>query len=194
MSQAIKEIIINTASYYNHTMRPEVLKMYAEDLEDLDPAAVIAAYKAYRRNPKNRTMPLPAQIRDVVCPTVDPEAMARELSGRSVKAIALFGWPQPEQARNYMGEHAWTAIEHSGGWAHFCREHGVSIDPGVFLAQARETIKSRITYGESNIIRAIESHPNTPKRLSLASSLPAEIIHLPKPKSLKPEGPMNDPA
>lgn len=154
MIQKLKEIIILTASYYNIQLKPEVLAMYAEDLSDLDPVRVIEAYKTYRRDPKHKTFPLPAQIRNLVAPVVDPEAQGREIAGRCVEAIKTFGWAQPEGARAFIGEIGWSVIKSVGGWNYFCEQHGLEIHPGQFYAQARDRIKDQVQYGGREHINA----------------------------------------
>lgn len=154
MKQAIKEIIVLTAAYYGVTIKPEVLAMYAEDLSDLDPAEVLDAYKTYRRDPKNKTMPLPAHIREIIQPTVSPDAMAREIAGRCMEAVKEFGWPSPEKARAFIGEEGWSVIRSVGGWQHFCEELGVEINPQTFYAQCRERVRDQIQFNRGQIQKA----------------------------------------
>jgi hypothetical protein len=148
----VTQLLAVTAAYYRQKLEDEVLKMYAEDLIDLPFLSVSNAIANYRRNPKNRTMPLPAQVRDMLTPVVDPDAMAREIAGRCVQAITKFGWPQPGPAREFIGEEGWSVIESSGGWLHFVEQHGDGINPQTFFAQARDRIKDQLTFGRDNIV------------------------------------------
>jgi hypothetical protein len=146
MSRAVKETIILTASYYNRQLSEQVLEMYIEDLADLDPTAVIAAYRAYRRNPKNLVFPLPAQIRALVAPDVDPESAAREIAARITGAITKFGWCNATEARAFIGEVGWGIVERQGGWMHLCQNHGVTIQPSAFQAQVRDQAASALKF------------------------------------------------
>lgn len=155
MINALKETIILTASYYNRTLSPQVLSMYVEDLDDLPPGEVIAAYRSWRRNPKNTQFPLPAQIRGIVSPEVDPDSAAREIASRIVGAITTCGWSNPSGAKEFMGEIGWEIVQRFGGWLHLCENHGMSIDPGQFMAQARDLAKSQIQFSPSAMSAAI---------------------------------------
>ena len=146
MSASVKEVILLTASYYDRVLSPMVLTMYAEDLADLPADAVVDAYKAYRRDPRNTRFPLPGQIRALVEPAVDPESAAREIASRINHAIVKFGWANASAAEAYVGEVGWNIVNRSGGWSHLCQNHGVTLDPGVFQAQVRELAKSDLTH------------------------------------------------
>lgn len=137
------------AAYYRTKLDDQVLKMYAEDLADLDYSAVNSALQSYRRDPRNRVMPLPSMIRDLLQPKVDAEAQAREVAARIQGAVVKFGWPNPTEARAYIGESGWRIVETRGGWSHLCQNLGTTIDPTAFEAQVREQAKADIKYGPS---------------------------------------------
>lgn len=134
----VKEIIILTASYYGKALSEPVLEMYAEDLEDLDPALVVNAYKTYRRDPKNKSFPLPAQIRDIVEPEPTPESGGRDIASSIQCAIVKYGYSNESLARQFIGPQGWDVVQRWGGWSHLCTNMGVSIDPGQFYAQVRD--------------------------------------------------------
>lgn len=142
----LKEVILLTANYYNRTISEQVLNMYAEDLADHDELKVIEAYKAYRKNPKNKTFPLPAQIIEILNPQISLDAQANEITSRIIKSISSIGIEQSryDELRAFVGEIGMGAIRRLGGWEHICREHGVSIQPNQFYAQLRELIKSNL--------------------------------------------------
>jgi hypothetical protein len=151
----VKEIIALTAAYYGQAISNEVLLMYADDLSDLPEHEVVAAYQAYRRNPKNTRMPLPAQIRSLVEPEMDADALAKEIAARISGAIVKFGYPNGQEAKEYIGEVGWQAVQRQGGWSYICQNHGVSINPGTFQAQVREQVKTHLTHGSAAIEQAI---------------------------------------
>lgn len=138
--QKLKEAIILSASYFRQTISPAILEMYVDDLIDLPIDAVIESYKTYRRNQKNRTMPLPAQIRDIVQPEKTTESDARDSAARIQQAIVNFGHSNAKDARTFLGESVWSVINSFGGWNFICTNHGVSIDPAAFYAQTRERL------------------------------------------------------
>ena len=126
------------AHYYSRKLDPQVLSMYVDDLIDLPLNAVIEAYRRYRRDQKNRTMPLPAQIRDIVQPASSPESEAREAAAKITQAIVTFGYSNGSDARILLGEKAWSVVQSFGGWNYLCTNHGGSINPVTFYAQVRE--------------------------------------------------------
>lgn len=163
----LKEIIALTYAYYNQGKAPQdaVLAMYAEDLADLDPIQCIDAYNRYRKNPKNRTFPLPAQIRELVCPDefISTEAQAREIAARIVGAISQFGWNNGRSAEVYIGPAGWSVVQRQGGWNYLCENMGTRINPTTFQAQVRDQVEGSLRYG----LPAIESQIGaSPSRIS----------------------------
>lgn len=143
------------AGYYRANFSDEVLKMYAQDLGDLDFEKVKEALGAYRRNPKNRQMPLPAQIRETLSPQVDPESAAREIAAKIHSAIPKFGYTRSAEARAFIGEVGWGIVQDQGGWQYLCEHHGLDIQPGMFQAQVRDLAKSRLTHSPEAMAKAI---------------------------------------
>lgn len=158
------------AAYYRIRLDDEVVRMYAEDLADLEFQTVRDALSKYRANPKNRTMPLPAMIREQLDPEVDPESAAREIAARIQAAIPKFGWPNGPDARKFIGEVGWGIVERQGGWAYICEHHGVTLDPMVFQAQVREQAKAALKYSSQAMEEAIGILPAGNVRPGLQST------------------------
>lgn len=170
----LHQAIIATFAYYNRgqTLEDMVLEMYVDDLSDLDPAACISAYQQYRRNPKNRTFPLPAQVREIVNPGefISNEVKAREIAGRIVGAISQFGWNNATEAQVYIGPVGWAIVQRHGGWSHLCENTGVTIQPTTLLAQLRDQVEGDLKYGNASIEQSIGAISS------------ADVIQLPAPK------------
>lgn len=158
----LRECIVMTGMYYEKALTEPLIEMYAGDLADLPEAAVVEAYQDYRRNPKNRTFPLPAQIREILAPVVSDEAWARELVARIPQAVSRFGYSNGADARAFIGEHGWQVVKAQGGWSYLCENLGAGFDVMTFQAQAREFLKSRasITRAETSEALAL-SAPET---------------------------------
>lgn len=157
MSAQVKKAIVMTAEYYGRQLSETVLEMYAEDLADLDPGKCVDAYQRYRRNPANRTFPLPAQIRELVNPNeyISVEARAREIAARIVGAVPRFGWPNPKEAELFIGPEGWDVVRRQGGWAFICENLGVKINPTSFQAQVRDQVEGTLRYGRDAVESAI---------------------------------------
>lgn len=134
------------AQYYARTIDPQVLGMMVDDLDDLPLNEVLCAFRAYRRDPKNRTFPLPAQIRGLIRPVMTSEAGGRELALKIKQAISDFGWSNPEQARNFIGPDGWEIVRGWGGWSYVCENLGTAIDVNSFYAQVRDRAKDVIEH------------------------------------------------
>lgn len=145
----LKEAISLTAAYYRQTIPDEVLLMYVEDLMDLPTETVVNAYNDYRKNPKNKSFPLPSQIRDLITPVLNNEEQGREISARIQSAIVKYGYANPTEAQNYIGPIGWKVVSDFGGWSHICENHGLNLDPSSFQAQCRERAKDLVKSGAS---------------------------------------------
>ena len=160
MTQAIKETIILTASYYNRTLSKPLLNMYLEDLEDLPPAAILEAYRAWRRNAKNTQFPLPAQIRNMIQPEVDDDSLAKDAASRILEAVVKFGWNNPTEAKAYVGDLAWAVVVRFGGWDYVSRNMGTAnLNIGTFQAQARDIAKTQIVFAKAGRLNEAPSLP-----------------------------------
>lgn len=157
LRQVLARTIKATATYYGRTLEPEVLSMMCDDLSDLDYGKCIDAYAAYRRNPKNRTFPLPAQIRELVAPEqfVSVETQAREISARIVGAIPKFGWCNARDAQAFIGPIGWDLVKRSGGWRFLCENVGHNMSATTLLAQLRDQLEGTLTYGKPAVEEAI---------------------------------------
>jgi hypothetical protein len=174
----VKEIIILTASYYEKAISPQVLEMYVGDLTDLPESKVIAAYHAYRKNHKNRQMPLPAQIREMVEPVADNDSAAKEIASRIQSAVSKFGYTNPSEAKLFIGSVGWKIVDRYGGWAVLCQNLGTVLDIGTFHAQVRDLAKAHLTFGEGGFDKAlqIESSKNDSDQLISANSILKNLL------------------
>lgn len=149
----LKKGILLTAKYYGRDLPGEVITMMADDLSDLGFSDVLNAYTLYRRDPKNRSMPLPAQIREIIQPVVNPTAQAREIVERIKHAITKFGYASGLEAHRYIGDIGWNVVRRSGGWHAVCESDIFSNSSRQ--AQMRDSIADQITYG-ANLIPKTE--------------------------------------
>ena len=139
----LAKAIVLTAAYYGREISEAVLKMYIKDLSDLDETKCILAYDAWRKKPENKTFPLPAQIREMLNPTISltNEQIAADIAGRIVGAVSKFGYSNPKEAREFIGDVGWIVVELRGGWNFICRNLGLSLNPSTFEAQARKQVE-----------------------------------------------------
>lgn len=103
---------------------------------------ILGAIDRYIADAKNKIFFSPATLRPYLHPELSPEAKANEVASRIRSAIGKFGWCNPREARDYIGELGWMIVQRSGGWQHLCENHGLDINPLTFHAQARDQAKA----------------------------------------------------
>lgn len=157
----LRQTILAMANYYGRQIDEALLEMYHDDLADLDPLKCMAAYAQYRRNPANKTFPLPAQIRELVCPEefVAPEVKARETAARIVGAISKYGWSNAKEAQVYIGPVGWEAVLRQGGWSHLC-EQTSKFNELTLQAQLRDQLTGTFKHGADAIATSIGVLPS----------------------------------
>jgi len=140
----LKKLIIHVAEYYDRDIKPAAVLMMANDLKEYPLDEINQAYEKYRKADKLFKFPMPAQIIAIMCPEPSEENLAREIASKISQAVTKFGWPNADDAKNYIGEIGWRVVERRGGWSYICQNLGVSIDPMTFEAQSRELAKVAI--------------------------------------------------
>lgn len=134
------------SQYFGHPLSDEVIKMYADDLADLDHEEVMKTLQKIRRDPKTSRFPLPSLIRAKIDPQDSPEGLAREIAAKMIGAVSKYGWNNTERAKEYIGPIGWKLIGHLGGWEEFNRI--VSYENITTLqAQIREMLTPLMTKG-----------------------------------------------
>lgn len=53
-------------------------------------------------------------------PTVEPKALAAEAASRIIGAVRKFGYSNPNEAKQYIGELGWAVVERQGSWYSLC--------------------------------------------------------------------------
>lgn len=122
MTQKIKALIITMSAYYGKRLDDDVVQMYAADLSRFTDSDVEWAMNMYRSDPKSRTMPLPAQLIEILRPAVDDESLAIEAATRIIGAVRKFGYVNAQEAQVYIGPVGWRVVELNGGWSNMCKQ------------------------------------------------------------------------
>lgn len=176
----LKKGIALTASYYGKDLKPEVIQMMAEDLKDLPFVKISEAYRGYRTDPKNRAMPLPAQIRALVAPAPTSDAQAREIVERIKEAISKFGYADGAGARKYIGELGWKIVQGLGGWTKLCESD--FLYNSSLIAQARNRAEDLINFGPGINETLPQIAAPQEKQQIEANSFIQGLIHISTPK------------
>jgi hypothetical protein len=139
-----------TCKLYDKDISFDLAKLVIEDLRDLNAEDCFAAIISFRKNPKNKFWPKASDVRGIVVPEISDESLAEQAAKKIPEAIKKFGWPQPNEARAFIGEIGWSFIMSRGGWTNVCQNLGSEWDIGIFHAQARQVAKSEIEYRKFN--------------------------------------------
>ncbi len=178
-AQRIKILWSALGTYYQRPIDDVTLGMYAEDVADVPVALVEQAMKQYRRDPKNRVVPLPAQIRALAQPESQPvsnKALSVDAAARIISAIKKYGWNNPEDARKYIGELGWEVVQRQGGWMAQCE----STDPtGVLQAQWTKLAEAIL---ESGIAARPPGLPSGKEQRQVSDGMARITDLLPKPE------------
>lgn len=163
--QEIVATIVAVSAYYGQQLPDVVIEMYAEDLIDLPLESLREAFKAIRRDPKITRFPLPAQIRDRIQPADVDELNAAEAAARIPEAIQRFGWPNPELAREFIGELGWRVVQRDGGWRNVCQllTHD---NVGVLKAQWKNSALVQLRRGKLGLVDYAPVLPDGQSRAS----------------------------
>lgn len=153
----IGEMWLGLAAMYGKEIQRAALSMMLDAVSDLPADRVKIALREWARVSKNRSHPLPADLIAQVFPTVDDDSMAREIASRIVGAVSKFGWPNPTEAKQYIGDVGWGIVERYGGWLFVCQNLGVTLELGTFQAQARDLVKAQLMIGRTKNQVALQS-------------------------------------
>lgn len=117
----ISELLTGLSEFYRSTpLTPSQLDMYSDDLLDIEPAELLKAIRIYRQDPKNKFVPLPAQLRALLRPTDDQQA--RDTISRIILALQKYGDPyghsteRMKKAELFVGGLGWAIVKRLGGW------------------------------------------------------------------------------
>lgn len=177
----VGEKIVYAWKSYNRTIEPGTLSFMLDVLNEQDHAAIIKALNSYCINPKNKMPPTIADIMAFINPTVDDEALAIDASSRVVAAVTKFGYNNAVEARDWVGELGWAAVERSGGWLNICENLGLSLQVGTFTAQVREICKAQIKAAKAGTLNTPPALPEPENK----KGLPEPIrLSIPSPRGM----------
>lgn len=112
--------LIALAEYYNRPLTELQIAMYVEDLLVLSLEELNEAILIYRKNPRNTFFPIPSKLIECVRCSGDPESEATEAAARLIGAVSRYGYVNPREASEYIGEIGWSVVNRMGGWRNVC--------------------------------------------------------------------------
>lgn len=134
----LKTMWLGLSLYYRQQLNKDQVRMYAEDLQDLELSDVGRAIQSLRQDPTQKFLPMPSQVREKIIGNANEDA--QDSASRILEAIARFGYTNISDAQNYIGELGWAVVVREGGWQSIC-ERTKSDDIPILKAQWREMAK-----------------------------------------------------
>jgi len=139
----IAKFWLNVSAYYRQTLPDEVLKMYVYDCKTTSMEELRFAFEKYRQTSQAAFFPLPAVLKNIINPPIDPDAEANCVPAIIFESMKRFGQYRGSEAKDHMGELAWQCVNGFGGWGHLC-SNNMGSESSV-RAQLRDLAKSYLT-------------------------------------------------
>ena len=150
--------ISNSAVFYGkYDLAKEQISTYISVLENhykKPLAKYLVAFNDYEKDSKNKFFPNPANLNQYINPEVSDDHQATAAASRAIEAVSKFGWCNSSQAKEYIGEIGWRAVQAFGGWQYVCENLGTEIQLTTFNAQIRELSKSIISRAKLGVVDA----------------------------------------
>lgn len=144
--QKIRLMILNAMELYGRNPSENMVLIFETAFSELDPDKTLRTIERWLMNEK--VMFSPADIKQIVNPEPSTEDLALHTAMRIKEAITKFGWPNGNEARAYVGESGWRVVLRFGGWDYVCKNLGIELPEGVFIAQCRDVLKTEINFGD----------------------------------------------
>lgn len=135
---AIRKLWLQYSKYYRETLPDEVLSMYAEQLMDLEIEKISAAFRVMLNDQTLTRLPFPNRVRSIA--NRDCDTQGQLIANRILAAVRAHGWPNPERAKEKVGEYTWGVVLGLGGWEAVC--HRFNENESTTLAQIRDFANS----------------------------------------------------
>lgn len=189
----IGEAWMALATVYGREIQKPALTMMLNAISDLPAEKVLIVMNDWMKEAKNRSHPLPGDIREKIFPILDDKAVAIETARRLDKCVSKFGWTWEQgyfrEGGNYwedldgkrhdsfkeavvasVGAIGWHVICARGGWQNL-RNSANEMEEGMFIAQTRDHVASSLQLQRAGVDIAKISLPSTSSpKLELVNS------------------------
>lgn len=146
--QRVANIWVDLAINYNRKLTHDSVTMLVNGVQDLPADQVVQVLMNWMGGKNARNFPLPIDVRENIAPEADDETLALASAARITTAIKKFGWCNSREAKAYIGDLGWRAVEAFGGWSYICENHGRALSPNAFQAQVRDICKANNKLGK----------------------------------------------
>ena len=132
--KAIAAVLMKLSVYFDVVLPESRLKLFVDQLQDVDPMKLLIAGERFTSNPKNRFFPFPSQLRELLgSGFMSDEAKAEDAASRITGAITRYGYTWINLANQYepggwtacskkvLGELGVLIVHRLGGWSQLCQ-------------------------------------------------------------------------
>lgn len=143
-TKELKLMLLNAADAFGIEFTPNRLNAYVEGLTHLNVENYRALYHAivttFDRYPTVKQ----------ICDVAQANENAPLLNANKIlEAVVRFGWPNAQEAAEWLGPERWKIVQMLGGWSHLC-ETANTKQKGILTAQIRDLCS------EVNVTRSAE--------------------------------------
>ena len=118
--KAVKKLIVGLAEYLQTTVTEAQLLLYANEFQDIGAAGLGEAIIRLKQDPDiwPGKFPLPAKVKSYLRPPIDSEA--KKTVALIFECVQKYGNTKQQEAKDYMGEFAWSVCKQYGGFGNIC--------------------------------------------------------------------------
>ena len=138
------ELILGMAEIYGTELTEPRLRGYLHVLKDITAESLALAIDDVTKDPDIRFFPVPALLLQKAKPHMNHLHNARTLAGKIMGAIKAYGYTNRQEAKDYIGDIGWRAVEMQGGWTQLCETVGPK-NFNTMQAQIRDLCSSVVT-------------------------------------------------
>lgn len=154
--QELFEYLKKIALIKGKDITTERLSLYVEMLDGFD--LEDTRHALFHLTTKSKFFPDIAEILEVLNPPVNNKIESQDIAGRILGAIKIYGYVNELEAKDYLGDQAWSVVQRNGGWSRICKTPEREI--GTLMAQLRQQAEVRI----------YKSQENKPKRINYSGN------------------------
>jgi len=114
--------LMGLAKVCNFALDKTIVAIYEKALAPFDLSKVSRSIEHIIVNRKTRD-PFPSvkEIIEIMSPQLNDDNEAVEAGSRIVQAVSRFGYSNPGDAHNFIGDLGWRIVERFGGWGSICQ-------------------------------------------------------------------------
>lgn len=134
-------MLVALAEYLQTTITDDQLVMYTKELEPYGKETLACAITQIKQGTERfyGKFPLPGEIIRFIAGNDDDYALESAL--KIIRSVEKFGWPNPTEAHQFIGELGWSVVQAYGGWVNVCKMLDQVEKTGIYQTQFHKSAK-----------------------------------------------------